>query len=573
MRMGRAGVCGAVLLMGLGGAWGWAQGQGNGQANPQANTQANQENKTPASTPTNPQTNTPANGQSSPNANPQTTGQANTQANGQVPTIEVTSRLVFLDVTVVDKKGRPVTTGLTKDDFTITENREPQKIFSFEAPEVHTLRGRSAENANGEAPVTIIVLDELDSSFEDFAYYRYKVQRYLEAEPSRLRSPAEMMVVGNESLELVQGFTRNREDLVEALKHLPPVLPYKQMNGAFWAERFTQSMRALQEIALDNRGVPGRKNILWMGRGGPAINTSGWPAGVQEEVLAYVHATTNLLVDARATLFVIYPGLSAGAGVGGLSAMDAGIDLGDNDDPFAGDINFGVFVDETGGKLFYNRNDLDGLMREAERLGSEYYTLTYQPHNSDDNGRFERIRVTLRDPNLRALTKAGYFAPDAKSKVSPEQRAMWNLAAAVQSRVPFDALGVSIGGVVRHPDARAVELRVVIQPKDLEWLADSDGKNSLDLVLAAASMNGRRDILASRMQHWRLESPMSLEQLKTKALAMKVTLRVPKRTASVRVVVQATAGERMGTAEVTRKTIDAAPAEPTPQPQLTTGSR
>ena len=52
-----------------------------------------------------------------------------------IPTLQVTSRLVFLDVTVLDKKGNPVVTGLSKDDFTITENKKPQRIFSFEPPQ------------------------------------------------------------------------------------------------------------------------------------------------------------------------------------------------------------------------------------------------------------------------------------------------------------------------------------------------------------------------------------------------------------------------------------------------------
>jgi hypothetical protein len=56
-----------------------------------------------------------------------------------VPTIQVTSRLVFLDVTVLDKKGNPVVNGLSKDDFIVTENKKPQRIFSFEAPQVHTI--------------------------------------------------------------------------------------------------------------------------------------------------------------------------------------------------------------------------------------------------------------------------------------------------------------------------------------------------------------------------------------------------------------------------------------------------
>ena len=55
-------------------------------------------------------------------------------------TLRVTSNLVFLDVTVVDRKGQPVVSGLTKDDFTITENGMPQRIFSFDARRASALR-------------------------------------------------------------------------------------------------------------------------------------------------------------------------------------------------------------------------------------------------------------------------------------------------------------------------------------------------------------------------------------------------------------------------------------------------
>ena len=51
------------------------------------------------------------------------------------PKIQVTSALVFLDVTVLDKEGHPVVSGRTQDDFTITEDKTPQRIFSFEPPE------------------------------------------------------------------------------------------------------------------------------------------------------------------------------------------------------------------------------------------------------------------------------------------------------------------------------------------------------------------------------------------------------------------------------------------------------
>jgi hypothetical protein len=117
------------------------------------------------------------------------------------------------------------------------------------------------------------------------------------------------MVIGNDSLEMVQGYTRNKEDLLFALDHIPATLPYKIMNGAFFWERFAQSIDALQQIALQNQGVPGRKNVIWVGHGGPSLNTTGLPGEWVERLRRYVHETTNMLVDARVSLFVIYPGL------------------------------------------------------------------------------------------------------------------------------------------------------------------------------------------------------------------------------------------------------------------------
>ena len=106
---------------------------------------------------------------------------------------------------------------------------------------------------------------------------------------------------------------------------------------------------------------------------------------------------------------MIYPGLAVRGNVMSFSASEAEVDLGD-DDPFSGNVNFGVFVNETGGKLFFNRNDVDKEIQRSERIGGEYYTLTYQPQIVDPDGKFRRIRITLRDPDLRAVTKAGYFA-------------------------------------------------------------------------------------------------------------------------------------------------------------------
>ena len=56
-------------------------------------------------------------------------------------------------MTVLDKKRRPVVTGLTKDDFTITEDKGPCRIFSFEAPDAHVTGVNAGDdNPAGNAP-------------------------------------------------------------------------------------------------------------------------------------------------------------------------------------------------------------------------------------------------------------------------------------------------------------------------------------------------------------------------------------------------------------------------------------
>lgn len=487
------------------------------------------------------------------------------------PTLRVTSTLVFLDVTVLDKSGHPVVHGLTRDDFTITEDKKPQRIFSFEAPQVHGISSR--DNANGKAPTTILVLDLLNSSFSDLAFIHYSVRKFLMMQPEQMPAPAEMMVIGNQSLEMLQGFTRSRADLLDALDHLPAALPFKEMNNSFFWDRFQQSIDALQQIALQGRGVPGRKNIIWVGHGGPNINLVG-PDLTGEDIEGlkrYVHDTTNRLVDSRITLYVIYPGLKMHRDMT-VSMMDSDADIGD-DDPFSGDINFGVFANETGGELFFNRNDVDSLIARSEVLGSEYYTLTYQPQDQDQNGKFRRIRVVVRDRNLRVVTKAGYFAPESNRTDDPRQQAITNLVEAAQSSIPFKALDVHVSKIVRHPDTDSAQLTVQLLARNLHWLPASNGGNTANLMLAAVSLDADRNVLSSKMEGVNVSSTgQPVEGQISDASNMQITIRTPRKTRDVRVVIETELGGRLGTADVDRKFLDAAPAEPTPEPRLITPS-
>jgi VWFA-related protein len=491
------------------------------------------------------------------------------QASSDAVTIQVTSRLVFLDVTVLDKGGRVVVKGLTKDDFTITDNKKPQRIFSFEAPETHVVDANATDdNPAGNAPVTIFVLDLLNSKFEDFAYIRYMVRKYLDAQSTQLNSPAELMVLGNNSLEMVQGYTRSKADLLHTLSHIPAVVPYKEMNSSFAEDRFYQSIDALEQIALQNKGVPGRKNIIWVGHGGPNLNPIGLWSHAVDFLNGYIHDATNMLVDSRISLFVLYPGLKVDAPRIMTSATDAGVEIGD-DDPFSGDINFGVLVNETGGKLFYNRNDIDTEIKESEELGSQYYTLTYQPSEVDADGKFRRIRVTLRDPDLHVMTKAGYFAPDKNAVINPQKQMVVNLSEAARSSIPFESLKVTIEHLVRHPDTGTAEFTILLGPRNVDWQPTDGGKSNVNLLLAAVSLNRNRDLLASRLEQVAaVATNQDAAKLAKTEVRWPTRIRIPPKTQSVRVVIETASNGRTGTIELDRETIDAAPVASTPEPQL-----
>jgi hypothetical protein len=89
-------------------------------------------------------------------------------------------------------------------------------------------------------------------------------------------------------------------------------------------------------------------------------------------------------------------------------------------------------------------------------------------------------------------------------------------------------------------------------------------------MLAAVSMARSRDILASKLESLTVtEDTQDATRLAQTAARLPVMIRVPRKTQIVRVVVQTGESDRIGTAELDRKTIDAAPEAPTPQPKLT----
>jgi VWFA-related protein len=94
----------------------------------------------------------------------------------QAPTLQVYSREAVVDVSVTDDKGNPVH-GLTRDDFTVLEDKKPQPIRSFqefgsEAPPQPSPKLPPSVYTNAQPPQTnpalnIVLLDGLNTAPPD----------------------------------------------------------------------------------------------------------------------------------------------------------------------------------------------------------------------------------------------------------------------------------------------------------------------------------------------------------------------------------------------------------------------
>lgn len=118
------------------------------------------------------------------------------------------AHLVLLDVAVTEDGDRPFA-GLTEKDFTILEDGVPQRIETFESPDVHSDAAQNlsvkqqARKPAEAAAVTILVLDELNTAFKDNTYARFKLGKFLESQPGRMPQETALLALTPTRLEVL----------------------------------------------------------------------------------------------------------------------------------------------------------------------------------------------------------------------------------------------------------------------------------------------------------------------------------------------------------------------------------
>jgi hypothetical protein len=74
-------------------------------------------------------------------------------------------------------------------------------------------------------------------------------------------------------------------------------------------------------------------------------------------------------------------------------------------------------ADKTGGKAYFNRNDLDGAMAEGIGASRTIYTLRFHLPDSERDKRFHALKVKVDRPGLELFYRQGYYAGGTETPV------------------------------------------------------------------------------------------------------------------------------------------------------------
>jgi len=340
---------------------------------------------------------------------------AQSQTGRSPQTFRTTTRLVVVDVVATDEKGSPVK-DLKAEDFVVKENDEPQKVvdFSFHQPGgVKVASHQPAPNVfsneplySGNSSLNVILLDAINTDFSNHAYAQDMLVKYLGTNPTL--QPTAVYALEN-NLRLLHDFSTDPAVLRDAITHYRGIgvahLPTVEAAASPFTQRGTfrnvsqgrsAAFRGMIFLAQTLAGYPGRKNLIWISEGFPL---SLYPDSVMgdevQQIEDYSPIVEKIADELMGAQVALYPISAAGVS---------------KDDQFSAQTAMAGMAERTGGKTFFNRNDIDMVVRTSLDDGSTYYTMEYYPANKTWNNKFRHIKVSVNRPGVKLQYRDGYYA-------------------------------------------------------------------------------------------------------------------------------------------------------------------
>jgi VWFA-related protein len=265
------------------------------------------------------------------------------------------------------------------------------------------------------------------------------------------------------------------------------MLQFEQHESAFFGvDRVQRTIDALIAIANYLAQFPGRKNLIWVSSSFPisiGFDTPLQPGDTRDQV----HFTPELVRAFKALNnadLAVYPVDARGLTVAAPREMDMN--------------NFystvGVMKDlagHTGGRAFYNTNDLARVMHAAVEDSEANYTLGFYPHDIRWNGSYHSLKAKVTRPGVHLRYREGYYASQETPENADQTDASFHQA--LYSPLDSTALGltVTLQKEVHDPGARAL-LKIIMDAHNFKFEAGNGGKNlELAMLVAQTGADGK----------------------------------------------------------------------------------
>jgi VWFA-related protein len=261
--------------------------------------------------------------------------------------------------------------------------------------------------------------------------------------------------------------------------------------------------RAAQYLA----GVPGRKSLIWASTGFK-LTISPLPGALTGATPEDLQRTLRMLQDANVAVYPVdVSGLLAKAqnapvvnntpipGSGGdvrarsaaLGALDAGLLTDPTQDKH---LYMGIMADATGGRAFYNNNNLEDLFRRASQDSGEYYMLAYYTSDTGKPG-WRKLDVRIHRDGVQVRHRTGFFFTNAAR--DPETTRQADEVMALTSSLNFTSLPITATWQQTEPAGtnRKIHFSLSIPPSATNIDTDHENRISIDFLALALGAKGQ----------------------------------------------------------------------------------
>ncbi len=352
-----------------------------------------------------------------------------------------------LDVTVTDSSGQPAS-GLSESDVSVLDNHQLGKIISFRAVD---------GAATGDAVQVILLVDEVNNSFQSVAAERDQMTKYLSRSGGHLPVPISIALFSDSGVKIDQP-TQDGSVLIAELEKMP--IPIHTINSAMGGngtvERYQLSLATLSHMLTYTGQKPGRKLLLWLGPGWPMLAGAhyGSTDGDRHRNWDSIVTFSKDLRQSRTTLYSV-DSLSSESGLPhSIYYQNFLKPVTSAKDTESGNLALPVLALQSGGRVLNGTNDLAGEIASCVAEAGVYYRIGVQVSPSETVNDYHSLEVKVAKAGLTARTSAGYYnqpyveQPPADSQtLAPVATIRTQVRLVVVDAVVLDKKGAPVTGL------------------------------------------------------------------------------------------------------------------------------